>query len=120
MLSEGVGYSWGFIVVAMYGGMTHPTVEDEHIHNTQFAVHPDENVSKTNSSVLDEECILGQFPDTKSDEDSDKELEIIVQDSEDEEIQLLVDQRDVDYSFLASLCESYAFHGYQGAGIVAN
>ena len=22
MLSEGVGYSWGFIVVAMYGGMT--------------------------------------------------------------------------------------------------
>ena len=23
MLSEGVGYSWGFIVVAMYGGMTH-------------------------------------------------------------------------------------------------
>ena len=22
MLSEGVGYSWGYIVVAMYGGMT--------------------------------------------------------------------------------------------------
>ena len=25
MLSEGVGYSWGFIVVAMYGGMTELT-----------------------------------------------------------------------------------------------
>ena len=96
------------------------TVEDEHIHNTQFALHPDENVSKTNSSILDEECILCQFPDTKGDEDSEEELEIIVQDSENEEIQLLVDQRDVDYSFLASLCESYAFCGYQGVGIVAN
>ena len=64
--------------------------------------------------------IQGQFHDTESDEDSDKKLEIIVQDSEDEEIQLLVDQRNVDYSFLASLCESYAFHDYQGVGIVAN
>ena len=98
----------------------HSTIEDEHIHNTQFAVHPDENVSKTDSSTLDKECILGQFPDTKSDEDSDEELEIIVQDSEDEEIKLLVDQRDVDYSFLASLCERYACCGYQGVAIVAN
>ena len=67
-------------------------------------MHTDENVNKTNSSILDEQGIQGHFHDTESDEDSDEELEITVLDSEDEEIQLLVDHRDVDYSFLASLC----------------
>ena len=94
--------------------------EDKHVNNTQFTMQTDENVNKTNSSILDEQGNQGHFQDTESDEDSDEELEITVLDSEDEEIQLLVDQRDVDYSFLASLCDSYAFHGYQGVGIVAN
>ena len=85
--------------------------EDEHVHNTQFAVQTDENVNKTNSSILDEQGNQGCFQNAESDEDSDKELEITVLDSEDEEILLLVDQRNVDYSFLASLCDSYAFCG---------
>ena len=80
--------------------------EDEHVHNSQFATQRDENVNKTNSSILDEQGNQGYFQNTESDEDSDEELEITVLDSEDEEMQLLVDQRDVDYSFLASLCDS--------------
>ena len=83
-------------------------ISDKNKH-AQFAMNTDENVNKTNSSILDEEHIHGQFHDTESDEDPDEELEIIVQDSEDKEIQLLVDQRDDDYRFLPSLCDSYAF-----------
>ena len=88
-------------------------LEDEHIGKTQFSTHPDDNIintycdtddniGKTNSSFLAEECIPSKFHDTESDINSDEELEIIDQDSENEEIQLLIDQRDVDYSFLAS------------------
>ena len=42
MLSEGVGYSWGFIVVAMYGGMTATTpenaIDDDIIH--KMTIYP--------------------------------------------------------------------------------
>ena len=34
MLSEGVGYSWGFIVVAMYGGMTISEVSRYFVHSS--------------------------------------------------------------------------------------
>ena len=38
MLSEGVGYSWGFIVVAIYGGMTE-TLKKKVLQELGFIVH---------------------------------------------------------------------------------
>ena len=46
--------------------------EDEHVCNTQFAMQTDENVRKTNSSILDEQGNQGLFQNTESDEDSDE------------------------------------------------
>ena len=117
-------YSEGVSDKKKHTDQKHYTVEkkkeDEHVCNTQLATQTDENVNKTSSSILDEQGNQGHLQNTESDEGSHEELEITVLDSEDEEIQLLVDQRDVDYSFLASLCDGYVFHGYESVGIVAN